>query len=80
MRRLSQYCVMALTSSALTAVRRRDQTGEAPVSGIDCHNSQTLALRVTRPAFIEGMRALKASQGINDYDVGDDYQQEHIAG
>ena len=25
--------------------------------------------RVTRPGFIEGMRALKASQGVNDYDV-----------
>jgi nitrite reductase (cytochrome c-552) len=26
-------------------------------------------LRVTRPAFIEGIRALKASQGIQNYDV-----------
>jgi nitrite reductase (cytochrome c-552) len=40
-----------------------------PVSCIDCHDSQTLKLRVTRPAFIEGMKALKASQGVNDYDV-----------
>jgi nitrite reductase (cytochrome c-552) len=28
-----------------------------------------MALRVTRPAFIEGMRALKASEGIKNYDV-----------
>lgn len=40
-----------------------------PVSCIDCHDSQTTALRVTRPAFIEGIKAFKASQGINDYDV-----------
>ena len=40
-----------------------------PVSCIDCHDSQTLALRVTRPAFIEGIRALKASQGIKDFEV-----------
>jgi nitrite reductase (cytochrome c-552) len=40
-----------------------------PVACIDCHDSQTFALRVTRPAFLEGMKALKASQGINDYDV-----------
>lgn len=40
-----------------------------PVSCIDCHDSQTMALRVTRPAFIEGMRAFKASQGIQNYDV-----------
>lgn len=40
-----------------------------PVGCIDCHDSQTMQLRVTRPAFIEGMRALKASQGIQNYDV-----------
>ena len=40
-----------------------------PVACIDCHDSQTMQLRVTRPAFIEGMRALKASQGIANYDV-----------
>jgi nitrite reductase (cytochrome c-552) len=28
-----------------------------------------MQLRVTRPAFLEGMRALKAGQGIADYDV-----------
>jgi nitrite reductase (cytochrome c-552) len=30
-----------------------------PVACIDCHDSATLALRVTRPAFIEGIRAYK---------------------
>ncbi len=40
-----------------------------PVACIDCHDSNTMQLRVTRPAFIEGMRALKLSQGIADYDV-----------
>ena len=40
-----------------------------PVSCLDCHDSQTMQLRVTRPAFIEGIRALKASQGIQNYDV-----------
>ena len=39
-----------------------------PVACIDCHNPQTMQLRVTRPAFLEGIRALKASQGIKDYD------------
>ena len=32
---------------------------EHPVSCIDCHDPATMALRVTRPAFIEGMRNLK---------------------
>jgi nitrite reductase (cytochrome c-552) len=40
-----------------------------PVACIDCHDSQTMQLRVTRPAFMEGMRALKAAQGIQNYDV-----------
>jgi nitrite reductase (cytochrome c-552) len=40
-----------------------------PVTCIDCHDSQTMQLRVTRPAFIEGMRAWKASQGVQNYDV-----------
>src|SRR5215212_8646492 len=30
-----------------------------PVACIDCHDPSTMALRVTRPAFIEGMRNLK---------------------
>ncbi|HXG58656.1 MAG TPA: ammonia-forming cytochrome c nitrite reductase subunit c552 [Thermoanaerobaculia bacterium] len=40
-----------------------------PVACIDCHDPKTMQLRVTRPGFIEGIRALKASQGISDYDV-----------
>jgi nitrite reductase (cytochrome c-552) len=40
-----------------------------PVACIDCHAADTMQLRVTRPGFIEGMRALKASQGVKDYDV-----------
>jgi nitrite reductase (cytochrome c-552) len=40
-----------------------------PVACIDCHDPKTLQLRVTRQAFIEGMRAYKASQGVADYDV-----------
>ncbi|MFS4457921.1 ammonia-forming cytochrome c nitrite reductase subunit c552 [Bdellovibrio sp. HCB2-146] len=40
-----------------------------PVSCIDCHDPSTMSLRITRPAFIEGIRAFKASQGIKEYDV-----------
>ena len=40
-----------------------------PVACIDCHDSSTMQLRVTRPGFIEGIRAFKASQGIQNYDV-----------
>ena len=40
-----------------------------PVACIDCHDPASMQLRVTRPAFMEGIRALKASQGVTNYDV-----------
>ena len=43
-----------------------------PVGCIDCHDPKTMALRVTRPAFIKGIADLKASQGVTDYDVNAD--------
>jgi len=46
---------------------RKDFT--QPIACIDCHEPLTMALRVTRPGFIEGIRALKAGQGVRDYDV-----------
>jgi nitrite reductase (cytochrome c-552) len=39
-----------------------------PVACIDCHDPETMALRVTRPGFLEGIRALKASEGVDNYD------------
>jgi len=45
------------------------QTMKHPVACIDCHDPKTMQLRITRPAFIEGIRSLKASQGIANYDV-----------
>ena len=40
-----------------------------PVACIDCHDPATMQLRITRPGFIEGMRSLKSSQGISNFDV-----------
>ncbi len=42
---------------------------EHPVSCIDCHDPETMQLRITRPAFREGIRVAKAAEGIDDYDV-----------
>jgi nitrite reductase (cytochrome c-552) len=41
---------------------------EHPVACIDCHEPATMNLRVTRPAFLEGIKAFKASQGVPNYD------------
>jgi nitrite reductase (cytochrome c-552) len=40
-----------------------------PVACIDCHDPSSMALRVTRPAFVEGIKAAKAAEGVADYDV-----------
>jgi nitrite reductase (cytochrome c-552) len=49
-----------------------------PVACIDCHDSFSMALRITRPAFMEGMRVLKASEGIKDYDVNRDATRQEM--
>ena len=40
-----------------------------PIACIDCHDPSSMQLRVTRPGFIEGIRAFKATQGIQNYDI-----------
>jgi nitrite reductase (cytochrome c-552) len=49
-----------------------------PIACIDCHDPATMQLRVTRPGFMEGMRALKASQGITDYEVNRDATRQEM--
>ncbi|GAB3139184.1 ammonia-forming cytochrome c nitrite reductase subunit c552 [Micromonospora sonneratiae] len=45
---------------------------EHPVACIDCHDPKTMKLRITRPAFMEGIKAYKASIGVKDFDVNRD--------
>ncbi|MFW5692968.1 MAG: ammonia-forming cytochrome c nitrite reductase subunit c552 [Thermoguttaceae bacterium] len=51
---------------------------EHPVSCVDCHDPETMRLRITRPAFIEGIRAYKASQGVDDYNVNRDASHQEM--
>jgi len=51
---------------------------EHPVACIDCHDPSSMQLRVTRPAFMEGMRALRASQGTTGYDVNRDASRQEM--
>jgi nitrite reductase (cytochrome c-552) len=44
----------------------------------DCHDPKTMALRVTRPAFINGIKALKAKEGIADYDPNRDASRQEM--
>jgi nitrite reductase (cytochrome c-552) len=49
-----------------------------PVGCIDCHDPENMQLRVTRPAFMEGIKALKASQGVQNYDVNKDATRQEM--
>lgn len=51
---------------------------EHPVSCVDCHTPGTMRLRVTRPGFINGIRALKAAQGVDGYDPNRDATQQEM--
>jgi nitrite reductase (cytochrome c-552) len=39
-----------------------------PVACLDCHDPKTMAIRVTRPGFLNGIKAYKKAQGIDNYD------------
>lgn len=51
---------------------------EHPIACIDCHDPETMALRITRPGFMNGIRALKASEGVDDYDVNRDASRQEM--
>ncbi len=44
------------------------QLAKHPVACIDCHDPKTMELRVTRPAFLRGIKVLKELEGIKNYD------------
>jgi nitrite reductase (cytochrome c-552) len=49
-----------------------------PVSCVDCHDPKSMQLRVTRPGFMNGIKALKAHEGIADYDVNRDATRQEM--
>jgi nitrite reductase (cytochrome c-552) len=40
-----------------------------PVACIDCHDSETMALRISRPSFMNAIAEIKRLDGIENYDV-----------
>jgi nitrite reductase (cytochrome c-552) len=49
-----------------------------PVACVDCHDPKTMAVRVTRPGFIAGIKALKVHEGIADYDPNRDATRQEM--
>lgn len=45
---------------------------EHPVSCIDCHDPETMALRVTRPGFIEGVQNFMGAELPDEFDINED--------
>ncbi|MDR1808577.1 MAG: ammonia-forming cytochrome c nitrite reductase subunit c552 [Propionibacteriaceae bacterium] len=66
--------------AAMNKLAYADATAMAanPIQCIDCHDPETMNLRITRPALINGLKALKASEGIADYDVNTDATVEEM--
>src|SRR5262249_46828109 len=60
----------------------KDDKGEVliqhPVACLDCHDPKTMAPRVTRPGFIAGIKALKAHQGVADFDPNRDATRQEM--
>ncbi len=54
------------------------EIAEGPIACIDCHDPQTMDLVITRPALINGLAALKKSEGIDDYDVNRDATRQEM--
>jgi nitrite reductase (cytochrome c-552) len=51
---------------------------EHPVACVDCHDSQTMQLRLTRPAFVSAIKRLKDKQGVKDYDPMRDASRQEL--
>jgi nitrite reductase (cytochrome c-552) len=52
--------------------------GAHPVACVDCHDPNTMQLRVTRPGFINGIKALMAGQGKADYEPNRDGTRQEM--
>jgi nitrite reductase (cytochrome c-552) len=63
---------------SLTGQEFKHVEGAHPVSCVDCHDPKTMELRVTRPGFINGIKALKKHQGIEDYDPNRDATRQEM--
>ena len=66
--------------AAVNAMKYQQVTQQVkhPVACVDCHDPATMALRVTRPAFVAGLRAFKAGQGVEDYDPNRDATRQEM--
>jgi len=60
------------------SVRLEKSGNHHPISCVDCHDPRTMQLRVTRPGFINGIKALKSHEGISNYDPNRDATRQEM--
>ncbi len=48
------------------------------IACVDCHDPATMRLRITRPGFLEGIAALKATEGVVGYDPNRDASRQEM--
>ncbi len=51
---------------------------EHAIACIDCHDPADMSLRITRPAFLEGIKDLKKRDGIEDYNPNTDASRQEM--
>jgi nitrite reductase (cytochrome c-552) len=78
MRGFEAVCAMPYQQAHDTTNEKRERIVKHPVSCVDCHDPKTMELRVTRPGFLNGIRVLKASQGVADYDPNRDATRQEM--
>ncbi|MFW5947173.1 MAG: ammonia-forming cytochrome c nitrite reductase subunit c552 [Gemmatimonadota bacterium] len=58
--------------------REAAELAEHPVSCIDCHDPETMELRVTRPGFIEGVARFMGDELPADFDINRDATRQEM--
>jgi nitrite reductase (cytochrome c-552) len=54
------------------------QEATHPVSCVDCHDAETMQLRITRPAFMTGIAHVKRLEGTDGFDVNRDATRQEM--
>jgi nitrite reductase (cytochrome c-552) len=78
MKGFEEVCAMPYQKAHDLVNKEGKKLVDHPVSCVDCHDPKNMELRVTRPGFINGIKALKAKEGKKDYDVNRDASRQEM--
>jgi nitrite reductase (cytochrome c-552) len=78
MKGFEEVCAMSYQKAHDLVDDKGNKLISHPVSCVDCHDPKSMALRVTRPGFLVGIKALKEHQGVKDYEVNRDATRQEM--